>query len=142
MSTAGATACGDCVVGPRYQIPIAVQVVFCSIIAVMAAWKLGPALAAGNAVVLKPAESTPVGIMVLMELIGDLLPPGVVNVVNGTGPEAGQPLASSKRIAKIAFTGSTAVGKKIAAAAAANIIPCTLELGGKSPNIFTKSVSE
>lgn len=102
----------------------------------MAAWKLAPALAAGNAVVLKPAETTPVGIMVLISLVGELLPPGVLNVVNGFGSEAGAALASSKRIAKIAFTGSTAVGRKIAAAAAASMIPCTLELGGKSPNIF------
>lgn len=106
----------------------------------MAAWKLAPALAAGNCVVLKPAESTPISIMVLMELIADLLPPGVVNVVNGFGKEAGMPLASSNRIAKIAFTGSTATGKVIAQAAAGNLIPATLELGGKSPNIFFDDV--
>lgn len=107
----------------------------------MAAWKLAPALAAGNCVVLKPAESTPISILVLMELIADLLPPGVVNVVNGFGREAGMPLATSKRIAKLAFTGSTATGKAIAQAAAANLIPATLELGGKSPNIFFDDVA-
>lgn len=106
----------------------------------MAAWKLAPALGAGNVVVLKPAESTPISIMVMMELIADLLPPGVVNVVNGFGREAGMPLATSKRIAKIAFTGSTATGKVIAQAAAGNLIPATLELGGKSPNIFFEDV--
>jgi len=106
----------------------------------MAAWKLAPALAAGNCVILKPAESTPVSILVLVELIADLLPPGVLNVVNGYGREAGMPLASSKRIAKIAFTGSTATGKLIAQAAAGNLIPATLELGGKSPNIFFDDV--
>jgi aldehyde dehydrogenase len=106
----------------------------------MAAWKLAPALGAGNCVVLKPAESTPISILVLVELIADLLPPGVLNVVNGFGREAGMPLASSKRIAKIAFTGSTATGKVIGQAAAANLIPATLELGGKSPNIFFEDV--
>jgi aldehyde dehydrogenase len=106
----------------------------------MAAWKLAPALAAGNCVVLKPAESTPISILVLMELIADLLPAGVANVVNGYGKEAGMPLATSKRIAKLAFTGSTATGKLIAQAAAANLIPATLELGGKSPNIFFDDV--
>ncbi len=106
----------------------------------MAAWKLAPALGAGNCVVLKPAESTPVSIMVLTELIADLLPPGVLNIVNGYGREAGMPLASSKRIAKIAFTGSTATGRVIAQAAATNLIPATLELGGKSPNIFFDDV--
>ena len=107
----------------------------------MAAWKLAPALAAGNCIVLKPAESTPVSIMVLVELIADLLPPGVLNIVNGLGREAGMPLATSKRIAKIAFTGSTATGRVIAQAAAANLIPATLELGGKSPNIFFDDVA-
>ncbi|MDG9671512.1 aldehyde dehydrogenase [Hahella sp. CR1] len=102
----------------------------------MAAWKLAPALAAGNCVVLKPAEQTPASILVLMELIGDLLPPGVVNIVNGWGAEAGQALATSKRIAKIAFTGSTPVGSHILKCAAENIIPSTVELGGKSPNIY------
>lgn len=108
----------------------------------MAAWKLAPALAAGNCVVLKPAEQTPASIMVLMELIGDLLPPGVVNVVAGDGPEAGAPLARSPRIAKIAFTGSTAVGKEIMRAAADNVTNVTLELGGKSPNIFFADVMD
>jgi len=107
----------------------------------MAAWKLAPALGAGNCVVLKPAESTPVSIMVLVEIIADLLPPGVLNVVNGFGREAGMPLATSTRIAKIAFTGSTATGRVIAQAAAGNLIPATLELGGKSPNIFFADVA-
>jgi aldehyde dehydrogenase len=107
----------------------------------MAAWKLAPALGAGNCVVLKPAESTPISIMVLAELISDLLPPGVLNIVNGFGREAGMALANSKRIAKIAFTGSTATGRVIAQAAAANLIPSTLELGGKSPNIFFEDIA-
>jgi aldehyde dehydrogenase len=106
----------------------------------MAAWKLAPALGAGNCVVLKPAESTPISILVLVELIADLLPPGVLNILNGFGREVGMPLASSKRIAKIAFTGSTATGRVIAQAAATNLIPATLELGGKSPNIFFDDV--
>ncbi len=108
----------------------------------MAAWKLAPALGAGNCVVLKPAESTPVSLLVLVELIADLLPPGVLNIVNGFGREAGLPLASSKRIAKIAFTGSTSTGRVIAQAAANNLIPATLELGGKSPNIFFADVMD
>ena len=107
----------------------------------MAAWKLAPAIGAGNCVVLKPAESTPISIMVMAELIADLLPPGVLNIVNGFGREAGMPLASSKRIAKIAFTGSTATGRVIAQAAATNLIPATLELGGKSPNIFFEDIA-
>jgi len=107
----------------------------------MAAWKLAPAIGAGNCVVLKPAESTPVSIMVMAELIADLLPPGVLNIVNGLGREAGMPLASSKRIAKVAFTGSTATGRVIAQAAASNLIPATLELGGKSPNIFFEDIA-
>ncbi|MEL6644788.1 MAG: aldehyde dehydrogenase family protein [Pseudomonadota bacterium] len=102
----------------------------------MAVWKLAPALAAGNAVVLKPAEQTPASILVMMELIADLIPDGVVNVVNGFGTEAGAPLANSKRIAKVAFTGETGTGKIIMKAAAENLIPVTLELGGKSPNLF------
>ena len=106
----------------------------------MATWKLAPALAAGNCVVLKPAEQTPASILVLMELIGDLLPAGVVNVVNGFGIEAGKPLASSPRIAKVAFTGETTTGRLIMQYASENIIPVTLELGGKSPNIFFSSV--
>jgi aldehyde dehydrogenase len=106
----------------------------------MAAWKLAPALAAGNCVVIKPAEQTPASIMVLMELIGDLLPAGVLNVVNGFGLEAGKPLASSNRIAKIAFTGETSTGRLIMQYASENLIPVTLELGGKSPNIFFEDV--
>src|SRR5436190_9531979 len=106
----------------------------------MAVWKLAPAIAAGNCVVLKPAEQTPFSIMVLMDLIGDLLPPGVLNVVNGFGVEAGKPLASNPRIAKIAFTGETTTGRLIMQYAAENIIPVTLELGGKSPNIFFADV--
>jgi aldehyde dehydrogenase len=106
----------------------------------MAVWKLAPALAAGNCVVLKPAEQTPVSILVLMEVIGDLLPKGVLNVVNGFGIEAGKPLASSNRIAKIAFTGETTTGRLIMQYASQNIIPVTLELGGKSPNIFFADV--
>jgi aldehyde dehydrogenase len=106
----------------------------------MAAWKLGPALAAGNCVVLKPAEQTPASILVLAELIKDILPPGVLNIVNGYGAEAGQALATSKRIAKIAFTGSTPVGSHILKCAAENIIPSTVELGGKSPNIFFEDI--
>ncbi len=106
----------------------------------MAVWKLAPALAAGNCVVLKPAEQTPMGIMVLMEVIGDLLPPGVINVVNGFGVEAGKPLAQNKRIAKVAFTGETTTGRLIMQYASENIIPVTLELGGKSPNIFFADV--
>ncbi|ERI49642.1 aldehyde dehydrogenase [Pseudomonas sp. EGD-AK9] len=102
----------------------------------MAAWKLAPALAAGNCVVLKPAEQTPLSITLLAEIIDDLLPPGVLNIVQGFGREAGEALATSKRIAKIAFTGSTPVGSHILKCAAENIIPSTVELGGKSPNIF------
>jgi aldehyde dehydrogenase len=108
----------------------------------MAVWKLAPALAAGNCVVLKPAEQTPASIMVLVDLIADLLPPGVVNIVNGFGLEAGKPLASSKRIAKIAFTGETGTGRLIMGYAAQNLIPVTLELGGKSPNIFFEDVMD
>ena len=106
----------------------------------MAVWKLAPALAAGNCVVLKPAEQTPTAIMVLMELLADILPPGVINVVNGFGIEAGKPLATSKRIAKVAFTGETTTGRLIMQYASENIIPVTLELGGKSPNIFFADV--
>jgi aldehyde dehydrogenase len=106
----------------------------------MAVWKLAPALAAGNAVVLKPAEQTPASILYLMELIEDILPPGVLNIVNGFGLEAGKPLASSNRIAKIAFTGETTTGRLIMQYASQNLIPVTLELGGKSPNIFFSDV--
>jgi aldehyde dehydrogenase len=106
----------------------------------MAAWKLAPALAAGNCIVLKPAEQTPAAIMVLIDIIADLLPAGVLNIVNGMGAEVGAPLARSPRIAKIAFTGSTETGRKIMQAATENLIPVTLELGGKSPNIFFSDV--
>ncbi len=106
----------------------------------MAVWKLAPALAAGNCVVLKPAEQTPMSILVWAELVADLLPAGVLNIVNGFGIEAGKPLASNKRIAKIAFTGETTTGRLIMQYASENIIPCTLELGGKSPNIFFADV--
>lgn len=108
----------------------------------MAAWKVAPALAAGNCVVLKPAEQTPVGIMILMELIEDILPAGVLNVVNGFGIEAGKPLASSPRVEKVAFTGETTTGQLIMQYAAKNIKPVTLELGGKSPNVFFESIME
>jgi aldehyde dehydrogenase len=107
----------------------------------MATWKLAPALAAGNCVVLKPAEQTPASILVWAELVGDLLPPGVLNIVNGYGLEAGKPLASSSRIAKIAFTGETTTGRLIMQYASQNLIPVTLELGGKSPNIFFDDVT-
>jgi aldehyde dehydrogenase len=107
----------------------------------MATWKLAPALAAGNAVVLKPAEQTPASIHYLMSLVGDLLPPGVLNIVNGFGVEAGKPLASSSRVAKVAFTGETTTGRLIMQYASENLIPVTLELGGKSPNIFFDDVS-
>ncbi len=106
----------------------------------MASWKLAPALGAGNCVVMKPAEQTPMSIMVLMDVIGDILPPGVLNVVNGFGVEAGKPLAQSPRIAKIAFTGETTTGRLIMQYASENLIPVTLELGGKSPNIFFADV--
>ena len=102
----------------------------------MAAWKLAPALAAGNCVVLKPASATPASILVLFDIIGDLLPAGVVNIVNGSGGKIGKHLATSPKISKVAFTGSTSVGRQIMQFATENIIPCTLELGGKSPNIF------
>ena len=108
----------------------------------MAAWKIPPALATGNCIVLKPAEQTPLSILILMDLIGDLLPPGVLNVVNGYGAEAGQALATSSRIAKVAFTGSSPVGKHILKCAAESLIPSTVELGGKSPNIFFEDIMQ
>ncbi|RXJ73350.1 aldehyde dehydrogenase [Veronia nyctiphanis] len=108
----------------------------------MAAWKIAPAMAAGNCIVLKPAEQTPTTILLLMEIIGDLIPPGVLNVVNGMGPEAGQALATSDRIAKLAFTGSTAIGNHVLRCAADNLIPSTVELGGKSPNIYFEDVMQ
>ncbi len=129
-------------IGYHFHEPLGVvgQIIPWNFPILMAAWKLAPALAAGNCVVLKPAEQTPASIMVLMNLIGDLLPPGTLNVVNGFGLEAGKPLASSKRIAKIAFTGETGTGRLIAGYASENLIPVTLELGGKSPNIFFADV--
>ncbi|MEM6784582.1 MAG: aldehyde dehydrogenase family protein [Bacteroidota bacterium] len=108
----------------------------------MAAWKLAPALAAGNCVVIKPAEQTPIGIMEWIDLVKDVLPPGVVNIVHGFGPEAGKPLAQSDRVAKVAFTGETTTGRLIMQYASENIIPVTLELGGKSPNVFFESVMD
>ena len=126
----------------HYHEPIGVvgQIIPWNFPILMATWKIAPALAAGNVIVLKPAEQTPVSIMVLMELIGDLLPKGVLNIVNGLGLETGQPLATNPRIQKVAFTGSTAVGRLIMQYATENIIPVTLELGGKSPNIFFPDV--
>ncbi|MCL6417216.1 aldehyde dehydrogenase [Aestuariirhabdus sp. Z084] len=108
----------------------------------MAAWKLAPALATGNCVILKPAEQTPMSIMLLVEIIGDLLPAGVLNVVQGFGEEVGEALATSKRISKVAFTGSTPVGSHIMKCAAENIIPSTVELGGKSPNLYFEDVMD
>jgi len=128
----------------HYQEPLGVvgQIIPWNFPILMATWKLAPALAAGNAVVLKPAEQTPWSILKLAEIIGDLLPPGVLNIVNGFGVEAGKPLASSPRIRKIAFTGETTTGRLIMQYAAENLIPVTLELGGKSPNIFFDSVAQ
>lgn len=108
----------------------------------MATWKIAPALAAGCCTIVKPAEQTPTSIMVLMELIGNILPPGVLNVVTGFGPEAGKPLATSTRVAKVAFTGETTTGRLIMQYASENLIPVTMELGGKSPNIFMKSIAD
>jgi aldehyde dehydrogenase len=132
----------DDTVAYHYHEPLGVvgQIIPWNFPILMATWKLAPALAAGNCVVLKPAEQTPLSIVVLMELIQDLLPPGVLNVVNGFGLEAGKPLASSPRISKIAFTGETTTGRLIMQYASENIIPVTLELGGKSPNIFFADV--
>jgi aldehyde dehydrogenase len=132
----------DDTVAYHYHEPLGVvgQIIPWNFPILMAAWKLAPALAAGNAVVIKPAEQTPMSLLVFAELIQDLLPPGVLNVVNGFGLEAGKPLASSPRIAKIAFTGETTTGRLIMQYASENIIPVTLELGGKSPNIFFADV--
>ncbi|MCZ2257776.1 acetaldehyde dehydrogenase ExaC [Sporosarcina sp. G11-34] len=129
-------------IGYHYHEPLGVvgQIIPWNFPLLMASWKLAPALAAGNCVVLKPAEQTPVSILVLMELIQDIIPEGVVNVVNGFGLEAGKPLATSDRIAKIAFTGETSTGRLIMQYASQNLIPVTLELGGKSPNIFFSDV--
>jgi len=128
----------------HFQEPLGVvgQIIPWNFPLLMAVWKLAPALAAGNAVVLKPAEQTPTSILVLVELIADLLPAGVLNVVNGFGVEAGKPLASSNRIRKIAFTGETTTGRLILQYASNNIIPSTVELGGKSPNIVFESVAD
>ena len=132
----------DTTIAYHYHEPLGVvgQIIPWNFPMLMAVWKIAPALAAGNCVVLKPAEQTPMGIMAIVELIADLLPPGVLNVVNGFGIEAGKPLASNPRIAKIAFTGETTTGRLIMQYAAENIIPVTLELGGKSPNIFFADV--
>jgi aldehyde dehydrogenase len=134
----------DNTIAYHYHEPLGVvgQIIPWNFPLLMAAWKFAPAIAVGNCVVLKPAEQTPMGIMVLMDLIGDLIPPGVLNVVNGFGIEAGKPLASSPRIAKIAFTGETTTGRLIMQYAAENIIPVTLELGGKSPNVFFADVMD
>ncbi|MDY7091878.1 MAG: aldehyde dehydrogenase family protein [Acidobacteriota bacterium] len=128
----------------HYKEPLGVvgQIIPWNFPLLMAAWKLAPALAAGNCVVLKPAEQTPATILLMMELVGDLLPPGVLNVVNGFGFEAGKPLASNPRIAKVAFTGETTTGRLIMQYASENLIPVTLELGGKSPNLFFKDVMQ
>jgi aldehyde dehydrogenase len=133
----------DDTVAYHFQEPLGVvgQIIPWNFPLLMATWKMAPALAAGNAIVLKPAEQTPASILLLMELIADLLPPGVLNVVNGFGVEAGKPLASSSRIRKIAFTGETTTGRLIMQYASQNLIPVTLELGGKSPNIFFEDVS-
>jgi len=132
----------DDTVAYHYHEPLGVvgQIIPWNFPILMAAWKIAPALAAGNCVVLKPAEQTPTSILYLMELVGDLLPKGVLNVVNGFGLEAGKPLASNKRISKIAFTGETTTGRLIMQYASENLIPVTLELGGKSPNIFFEDV--
>ncbi|OCA82578.1 aldehyde dehydrogenase family protein [Pradoshia sp. D12] len=126
----------------HFQEPLGVvgQIIPWNFPILMAVWKIAPALAAGNCIVLKPAEQTPASIMVLVELIQDILPAGVLNIVNGFGIEVGKPLATNPRIAKIAFTGSTAVGRQIMQYATENIIPVTLELGGKSPNVFFEDV--
>src|SRR3954470_2443366 len=133
----------DDTVAYHFQEPLGVvgQIIPWNFPLLMATWKLAPALAAGNAIVLKPAEQTPASILMLMELIADLLPPGVVNVVNGFGAEGRKPLASSPRIRKIAFTGETTTGRLIMQYASQNLIPVTLELGGKSPNIFFEDVT-
>src|ERR1700726_2406484 len=132
----------DDTVAYHYHEPLGVvgQIIPWNFPILMAVWKLAPALAAGNAVVIKPAEQTPLSLLVLAELVQDLLPPGVLNIINGFGLEAGKPLASNPRIAKIAFTGETTTGRLIMQYASENIIPVTLELGGKSPNIFFADV--
>jgi aldehyde dehydrogenase len=138
----GISELDDNTVAYHFQEPLGVvgQIIPWNFPLLMATWKLAPALAAGNCVVIKPAEQTPATLLELMKLVGDLLPPGVVNVVNGFGIEAGKPLASNKRIAKIAFTGETTTGRLIMQYASENLIPVTLELGGKSPNVFFADV--
>ncbi len=138
----GISELDDNTVAYHFHEPIGVvgQIIPWNFPLLMAAWKLAPALAAGCCIVMKPAEQTPASVLVLMQIIGDLFPPGVINIVNGFGKEAGEALATSKRVAKIAFTGSTPVGKHILRAAAENLIPSTVELGGKSPNIFFADV--
>ena len=128
----------------HFQEPLGVvgQIIPWNFPILMAVWKIAPALAAGNCIVMKPAEQTPASIMVLVEVIEDILPAGVLNIVNGFGVEVGKPLATNPRIAKIAFTGSTAVGRQIMQYATENIIPVTLELGGKSPNVFFEDVMD
>ncbi|MGB3394447.1 MAG: aldehyde dehydrogenase family protein [Stenotrophomonas sp.] len=140
----GISEINETTVAYHYHEPLGVvgQIIPWNFPLLMAAWKLAPALAAGNAIVMKPAESTPISILVFAELIADLLPPGVLNIVNGFGREAGVPLSQSKRIAKIGFTGSTSTGRMIAQAAANNLIPATLELGGKSPNVFFADIMD
>jgi aldehyde dehydrogenase len=134
----------DTTIAYHYHEPLGVvgQIIPWNFPLLMAAWKVAPALAAGNCVVLKPAEQTPMAIMVLMDLIGDLLPTGVLNVVNGFGIEAGKPLAQNKRVAKVAFTGETTTGRLILQYASENLIPVTLELGGQSPNVFFADVMD
>jgi aldehyde dehydrogenase len=124
----------------REPLGVVAQIIPWNFPLLMAAWKMAPALAAGNCIVLKPAEQTPVSILLFAELVGDLLPHGVLNIVNGFGIEAGKPLASSPRVAKVAFTGETTTGRLILQYASENIIPVTLELGGKSPNIFMEDI--
>lgn len=144
MQEGHSTEINEDTIAYHFQEPLGVvgQIIPWNFPILMATWKLAPALAAGNCVVLKPAEQTPVSILYVMELIQDLLPPGVVNIVNGFGAEVGKALATNKRIAKIAFTGSTAVGRLIMQYATENIIPVTLELGGKSPNVFFPDVMD
>jgi aldehyde dehydrogenase len=134
----------DTMVAYHFHEPIGVvgQIIPWNFPILMAAWKLAPAVVAGNCVVLKPAEFTPISILILMEIIADILPPGVINIVNGYGRDVGAPLANSRRIGKIAFTGSTGTGRVIAQAAASNLIPATLELGGKSPNVFFEDIAD
>jgi aldehyde dehydrogenase len=134
----------DSMVAYHFHEPIGVvgQIIPWNFPILMAAWKLAPAVVAGNCVVLKPAEFTPISILILMETIADILPPGVINIVNGYGRDVGAPLANSRRIGKIAFTGSTGTGRVIAQAAASNLIPATLELGGKSPNVFFEDIAD